>query len=362
MVIAFFIEEMNLRGVANSIYLYSKYNEKILKNKSIIFYNKINDRHDKSVIKKFEKKFKVIGIKGFAEIDKYSKVFKIKYIYTQTGGEKTNEVSQSIKTFVHFVYPQKFSEIHGYKYVCVSNWLSKQFFNNKIAVLPYIVEVHKSKKNLKKQLRLKKDQIIFGCHGGESSFDLKFVKDALIETVKANKNIVFIFLNIEKFYNHPRIIFLKGSSDEKYKKEFLNTCDAMIYGRSQGESFGMSCAEFAILKKLIISYKFNRHRSHIDYLDKEYYAEYSSKKKLIKILKNYKKKSLPLNKKNNYLKCTPKFISKKFKKILLTDEIENRVSFFDYFSNYLGFLKMNYFYFRHKLYNHYYKFFESKFF
>ena len=28
------------------------------------------------------------------------------------------------------------------------------------------------------------------------------------------------------------------------KDHFLNTCDAMIYGRSLGESFGLSCGEF----------------------------------------------------------------------------------------------------------------------
>ena len=31
-----------------------------------------------------------------------------------------------------------------------------------------------------------------------------------------------------------------------FKKKFINTCDAMIYGRSLGESFGLSCGEFAI--------------------------------------------------------------------------------------------------------------------
>ena len=126
------------------------------------------------------------------------------------------------------------------------------------------------------------------------------MKDALIDIVQSNNNVVFIFLNINKFFNHPRIIFLKGSADEKYKKEFLNTCDAMIYGRSQGEVvFWNVLREFAILNKLIISYKFNKHRSHIDYLHKEYYVEYSSKKKLIEIIDKFKKKSLPLNKKMN---------------------------------------------------------------
>ena len=40
--IAFYIDEMNFRGVANSTYQYSHFNELILKNKSIIFYNKKN--------------------------------------------------------------------------------------------------------------------------------------------------------------------------------------------------------------------------------------------------------------------------------------------------------------------------------
>ena len=132
MIIAFFIEEMNLRGVANSTYLYSKYNEEILKNKSLIFYNKQNNRHNEDVINKFRKKFKVIGINNFIEIENYLNDFKINFIYTQTGGEKTNEVSNKIKTLVHYVYPQKLTEIHGYKYICVSHWLSRQFTNQKI--------------------------------------------------------------------------------------------------------------------------------------------------------------------------------------------------------------------------------------
>ena len=55
---------------------------------------------------------------------------------------------------------------------------------------------------------------------------------------------------------------MKGTINENLKKKFVNTCDAMIYGRSLGESFGMACAEFAIKNKDIFSYRFNKHRSH----------------------------------------------------------------------------------------------------
>ena len=48
----------------------------------------------------------------------------------------------------------------------------------------------------------------------------------------------------------------------------------MIYGRSLGESFGLACAEFAVLDKPIISYKFNRHKSHKNSIPKEFFFEY----------------------------------------------------------------------------------------
>ena len=359
--IAFYIDEMNFRGVANSTYQYSYFNELILKNKSIIFYNKKNQSNKKEVITKFKKKFKVIGIDHFNEIELNEKKFKIDFIYTQKGGEKNHWISYKIKTLVHCVYPQNLKEIHGHKYACISEWISKIFTNNKIPFLPYIVQINKSKQNLKKKLKIKKNQIVFGCHGGESSFDLKFVQDTLLEIVKKRKDIVFLFLNIDKFCKHSRIIFLKGTSDETYKKKFLNTCDSMIYGRSLGESFGMSCAEFAVQGKKIISYKFNRHKSHIYNLGKKNYEEYSSRKSLFKLIDNYKKKSeINFDKENKYLNYSPKKVMKIFNEVFFKDKFNIRLSPIDYLMNYLSFIKMHYRYIRHKIYNHYYYLIESK--
>ena len=100
------------------------------------------------------------------------------------------------------------------------------------------------------------------CIRDRSSFDLKFVKLVLLNIVKKRKDIIFLFLNIKKFCKHPQIKFLKGTSNDIYTKKFINTCDAMIYGRSLGESFGLACGEFATQNKKIISYKHNIHRSH----------------------------------------------------------------------------------------------------
>ena len=362
MIIAFYVDEMNLRGVANSTYDYAYYNKKILKNTSVIFYNKKNFRNNNKVILKFKKKFKTFPIKSFQEIDSYKEKLKIDFIYTQKSGEKDKWISEKIKTLVHFVYPQKLSEYHGHRYVCVSKWLSKKFSNNKIPYLPYIVKNHETKINLKKNLKIKDNQIVFGCYGGDSSFDLKFTHDAIQEIVKKRKDIVFIFMNINKFCNNPQILFLKGTTDKAYKRKFINTCDAMIYGRSLGESFGLACGEFACLNKKIISYKYNRHRSHIQSLPINMSNEYSSKKNLIKILNQFKKTQVIKYKKkeNQYLKLNPTFVMKKFKKVFLNETIPMRINYIDKINNYLGYIEMGYYYIRHKIYEKYYLLLESK--
>ena len=184
------------------------------------------------------------------------------FLYIQKSGDKDNWISKNIKTLVHAVYPQKLNQLHGYSYAYISEWLSCKFSNNKIPFVSLITENKNIKSNFRNKLKIKKNKLILGSHGGESSFDMKFIQSAVLNTVKKRKDIYFLFLNIKKFCKHPRVIFLKGTSNEFYKEKFLNTCDAMIYGRSLGESFGLACGEFAIKYKDIISYKFNRHRSH----------------------------------------------------------------------------------------------------
>ena len=97
-----------------------------------------------------QNRFKVIGISKFKEIDNYKDKFLIDYIYVQKSGNKDHWVSNEIKTIVHGVYPQKISQVHGYRFAYISEWLSKNFSNNKIPFVPLITEVSKTKENLKK--------------------------------------------------------------------------------------------------------------------------------------------------------------------------------------------------------------------
>ena len=358
--IAFYIDEMNFRGVQNQTFQLAFYNKKILKNNSIIFYNKLNTHNKKEVIKKFEDKFIIHPIKNFKEIENFKDKHKIDYAYFQKGGNIDKSCSTKIKTLIHAVYPQKLNQKHGYNYAYISEWLSKNFSNNKIPFIPYIVKTHKTKKNLKKELKIKNNQFVLGCHGGESSFDLKFAQDVIKKIVKIRKDLTFIFMNINKFCTHSRVKFLKGTTDESLKKKFINTCDGMIYGRSLGESFGLACAEFAIHNKFVISYKYNRHQNHKYSIPKSHFYEYSSFKELFTLL-NKLKKIKKKNKNNKYKNLSPVKVMKDFKRCFLKKKIIPELKIQDYILNYLNFFKMHYFYLRHKLYNHYYNYIESLF-
>ena len=359
--IGFYIDEMNYRGVANSTFQFALNNEKILKNNSIIFYEKNNRNSKKDVLKKFKKNFISVGVLNFKEIDKFKKRFNLDYIYMQKSGDKDIFISKNIKTLVHSVYPQKLNQVHGHNYAYISEWLSKKFSNSKIPFVPYITESKNHTLDLRKKLKIKKNFLVLGCHGGETSFDLRFSHAAILKTVKIRKDIYFLFLNIKKFCNHPQIKFLKGTSNDDYKKKFINTCDAMIYGRSLGESFGLACAEFAIKNKSIISYKFNKHRSHRYHIPNKNFYEYCSYNSLIKLLINLKKKSLKKNYNSKYKYYSKKKVMKIFQNVFLKGEKKIQFSFFDFFINYFSHFLMTYFYLRHKLYSHFFKYIESKF-
>ena len=72
------------------------------------------------------------------------------------------------------------------------------------------------------------------------------------------------------------------------KVKFINTCDVMLHARQVGESFGLSCAEFSIRNKPIITYLNSPERNHIDTLgEKGIYFETESD--ILHILRNLDK-------------------------------------------------------------------------
>ena len=349
--IGFYLKEVNLRGISNSVYLFAINNQKILKNKSFIFYNKNSSDNEIEAMEKFKKKFKFFGVKNNDELNKFVKKLKIDYCYFQREGFK-DYLLPNTKNIIHAIFPEN-SKYHGYKYAFVSKWLSKNCSNNKYSYVPLPIRLPKSNQDLRNKLKIPKNAKVFGYHGGATSFDLKFVKDAIKKIVNENKNIYFLFMNINQFIFHKKVIFIKGSFDELKKVKFINSCDAMLHARSLGESFGISCAEFAIKSKIIFTYGFCKHRAHFE-VCKDYITPYFSFKDLMYKLQNFKKEKKI---RSNILqkKLSEKNAIKLFKKVFLNKKRKNEtLEIIDYIFIFRFYLNRIYFYTRHKIYNYFY--------
>jgi hypothetical protein len=356
MKIGFFVYAMNLRGVANSIFKYAYYNQTILKNKSYIIYDKSNKLHQKNVIKKFKKNFITIDLKNIKDIKNITYKIKLDILYSQIGYFSDYDLPKKI-SLVHLIFPQPFYKFKKRFFFYVSKWLSKECSNNKIPYLPLIIDSPKSKSNLRKQLKIRSDSIVFGCHGGSDSFDIPFVKFVILKILKIRKDIFFLFLNIDNFANHPNILYFKGTINDEYKFKFINTCDAMLHARTLGESFGISCAEFAVRNKPIFTYKFSRDRAHIDILKKKIFL-YSSEKSLFNSLNKFNKNNFKnFITANHYKDFTPKKIMKKFQKLYINKNLNYKINLKDYLIVFFYQMRRIYYYIRHKIYYHYFNFF-----
>ena len=123
-------------------------------------------------------------------------------------------------------------------------------------------------------------------------------------------------MNTIKFYEHPRIIYLDANVDLLFKTQFINTCDAMIHARHDGETFGLSIGEFSIKNKPVITCPCSAF-AHIDYL-KNKALIYHDKHELMLILLNIKH---ILSTNNNWLTeystFTPENVMNIFNELLL---------------------------------------------
>lgn len=309
--IAFHANQLSLRGTEIALFTYAKYNEEILGNKSVIFSSPNNNL---DALKKFEERFEV-KLLNFWEYEQYLISNNFDYLYVIKGGNDEGLWLKTIPTLVHAVF--RYNEPHGHRYFYVSDWLCKdQGYSVETHSLPHICEkLPLPKYDLRVKLDISKNSKVFGCYGGATEFNIQSVKEAIIDTVNNRKDIEFIFMNIDKFYEHPQIKFLPGTYDLEEKSAFVNACDAMIHARSGGETFGLAISEFALENKPIITYELSGERSHIDILG-ERGIYYRGREDVYDIFNNLEKYLKYDDYYKPYLQFSPEIIMNKFNTFL----------------------------------------------
>lgn len=334
--ILFFVLQFSMSGTEVAIYDYAHYNETILNNKSyIITFNDSSKKEigwslTKNSFEKFKSRFPIIEISKIEDITSIIKENNITNAYLLTNGIDTDKhifkfndrsIWLNCKTIKHAVYNTQYSD--GDTFCCLTELTNKKF-NTTCPVLPHIVSLPKIETNLRDELNIPNNVKVFGYYGSYLAFNILPIIHSVSDLAQKNPNIYFLFMNIDErpFIPCKNIIHLPGNTSIEYKVKFINTCDAMIHGRLEGETFGLTIAEFAINEKNIISYKsyleYNNTcgyvNAHFDIL-KDQIIQYNSQSEFEEIIKNFDSYKKDMSN-NGYMKFTPEYVMNIFKNLI----------------------------------------------
>jgi hypothetical protein len=173
------------------------------------------------------------------------------------------------------------SHPHGHRFAVTSDWLASTAKHQvriprvrtieirkvrKPPVVPNIVCLPAVEEDLRSELGIPDDAVVFGRHGPVGVFDIDFVKAAIRVALDERRDLWFAFLNLEPFYEHERIAYLPRTVDRVEVRRFVNTCDYMVHARSLGEGFGLAVAEFAMIGAPVLTFLESPALAHLDLL------------------------------------------------------------------------------------------------
>jgi hypothetical protein len=315
--VAFLSNKLTLRGTEVAIYDYADYNEKILGNKSIIItrdYEKIKHEWDVDIkaYNKFRARFDVFYYASVQDIDTLVINNSISHVFIIKAGYHDGLITKYCKNIIHCVFDV--SQPHGDVYTPIGQTINLIHGTN-YPVMPHMVTMPESDESLRTQLNIPETAIVFGRYGGTESFDIKFVYNVIKTILDTRDDVYFLFMNTNVFYEHKNIIYLPGNADMMFKRQFINTCDALIHARERGETFGLTCGEFSICQKPVITWNGSREREHLLIL-KDKAVTYNTPDELYNIFKTFTKNKYDVRE-NGYMFYNPQNVMEIFKKVCL---------------------------------------------
>uniref|UniRef100_A0A6C0EUV8 Glycosyltransferase n=1 Tax=viral metagenome TaxID=1070528 RepID=A0A6C0EUV8_9ZZZZ len=310
--IAFWDNGLGERGTSVALYDYAHYNEVLLGNESIILYNNTHYSNKADAIKKFTDRFNVISVNNWSKVDTILSQEKCDIIYIIKAGDYDGQLSKVCKNVVHCVF--NCNSPHGQVYASIAPWVNNN--NGKYPYVPHIINLPNHTENFRKELNIPDNSCVFGRYGGYKQFDIPFVQKTVYAIAKANPHIYFLFMNTELFCNSlPNIIHLPMIIDLNIKTKFINTCDAMIWGRSDGEVYSLSQGEFSSKNKPILCTNIG-YKGHVYKLgDKAIW--YTNETDLSHIILSFDKDKMCKKDWNAYTDSTPEKVMKIFNDVFI---------------------------------------------
>jgi hypothetical protein len=312
--ICFWLNHLGERGMCVSVYDYAYYNQTLLGNKSIILYN-INDyTNDNDVMFNFVENFETYGI-AKEDIEDFAKNAGCDLLYILKHGQGDDLMHFNIPTAIHAVFEG--SVPHGNAFAVISDDVNNAFG---APVVPHMIALPDHTEDMREELGIPKDALVMGRYGGYEQFNMPYTQH-VVNSIAGNRHrgdVYFLFMNTQPFCEERHnIIHVEKTIDKHQKVKFINTCDAMIWGRSGGETFGLSIGEFSSKNKPVFCADIGS-RAHINILgDKAKIYENNGQlyHQLIDYIDNFQEdKGKDWN---AYTDFTPEKVMQQFKKVFL---------------------------------------------
>jgi len=270
MKVLFHTNTLNYRGTAVAVADYAKYNQDILGNESVIsFDSSIPYEKDMgtepAVVERLSHDFNLIPHNG-SNLQQIIDDEKIDIAYFLRSGNR-DWVPDNCQTAIHAVF--QLCDPYGDRYAYISSWLAdimNQRNNKSIPYVPHMINLPNATANYRELLNIGRDKTIVGRIGGYYTFNLPWVKEAIVQLLEKRDDIVFVMVGTEPWINHPNVRFQSEIHDLQTKTNFINTCDAMIHARSNGESFGLAICESLALNKPVLAWEAGDDRHHTQVL------------------------------------------------------------------------------------------------
>lgn len=316
--VAFHSSYLGYRGTEIALMDYARGNREILGNESFFLIPWREGAEKHPVSKRMRGVAPLRFYKSREERESILREEKADFFYCIKNGFNDGAFSRKVPTGIHAIFRE--SEFHGDVYAYVSPWLSEVMAYGQAPWVPHMVRLAEEPRGLRDEIGIPEDATVFGRHGGDDSFDIPWVQQAVVETAQRNPGVWFLFLNTREFRGSavlPNVRFLPPTADPAAKRSFLNTCDAMLHGRKRGETFGLSCLEFAMLGKPVLTFAASPERAHLQILG-DAAVPYENPQRLRNLLEDRGRWSeVPCRAGQRFQDYQPEVVMKKFRNVFL---------------------------------------------
>lgn len=267
MIVGFHSNTVGLRGSENALWDYANFNETILGNRSVLCFREDLADPKNPVMARWRERFALLPYRTRPELAQKLSAMGVTVLYQIKPGPYDHFLVPGVRNCVHAMFLS--DEFHGDRFAYVSAWASRVMTGKERSFVPHFVPRLKPEESLREMLGIPPGARVFGRHGGWDTFNIPFVRKAVLKHGQRHPEDHFVFLNTEpvRGTEHLKNVhYLAPTVDPDEKGAFLATCDAMLHARWHGETFGLAVGEFAVLGKPVITYGGSRERAHLDML------------------------------------------------------------------------------------------------